>query len=306
MQSKEKISELSKIIKRLELIKTLILLEEEEEIIINVDKLKQLPLNEELQKIIVLLDQSSYGKAIKNIEEFLNSHHQVAFYIDPEIEALRFEAKSLERQIQELSNEKAELDKVVHEFGVRHNHELGKLIIKILQYRKKQSEGTPQYEEAEKEYKDFYTNYQVTKDEKIAILTEEEQKELKACYRKASKLCHPDVVNESQKKAAHRIFMELNVAYKKNDLKRVIEILESLQQGKAFTSKADTANEKLTLQAELERLRKRLHELNKDIIEIKTSETYQSIININDWDEYFAKTKQELQGQLNELENGRK
>ena len=298
--------DISKIVKRLELIKSFIVLEEEEDISEQVSKLQKLQINETVQEIIIHLQQKSYGKAITAIETFINAHHQVSVYVDLEIEALRFEAKALEAQLQQLSNEKAELDKVVHEFGVRHNHELGKLIIKILQYRKKQSEGTPQYEEAEKEYEDFYTNYEATKNKKIAILTEEEQKELKACYRKASKLCHPDVVNESQKEAAHRIFMELNAAYEKNDLKRVIEILESLQQGKAFTSKADTANEKLTLQVELERLRTRLDELNKEIVEIKTSETYQSIINITDWDEYFTKTKQELQERLNELESGRK
>ena len=159
MQSKEKILDLHKILKRLELIKTLILLEEEAEIITNVHKLKQLSLNEELQKIIVLLDERSYGKAIVIIEEFVNVRHQLNIYIDPEIEALRFEAKALEAKLQQLSNEKAELDKVVYEFGVRHNQELGEIIIKILQYRKKQSEGTPQQAEAERDYEDFYTNY---------------------------------------------------------------------------------------------------------------------------------------------------
>ena len=126
---------------------------------------------------------------------------------------------------------------------------------------------------------------------------------LKEKYRKASKLCHPDVVDEDQKEAAHKIFMELNSAYEKNDLKRVTEILESLQQGKAFTSKADTANEKLTLQAELERLHKRLQQLNEAITAIKTSDTYEKIINIKDWDEYFAQTKQQLQEQLKSIEN---
>ncbi len=259
-----------------------------------------------MQKIILLLDQGSYGKAIVAIEEFVNAHHQLAIYIDLEIEALRFEAKALEAQLQQLSNEKAELDKVIHEFGIRHTHELGEIIIKILQHRKTESEGTPQQSEAEKDYEDFYTNYEASKKENVFALTEQEQGELTGSYRKASKLCHPDVVNESQKQAAHEIFIELNNAYEKNDLKRVIEILKNLQQGKAFTSTADTTNVKLILIAELERLRARLYELSKQIVEIKASETYISIININDWDEYFAKTKQELLERLNNLENGRK
>jgi len=78
--------DISKIVKRLELIKSLIVLEEEEDIAEQVIKLQQLQTNEEIKEIIFHLQQKSYGKAIKGIEEFLNSHHQVAFYIDPEID----------------------------------------------------------------------------------------------------------------------------------------------------------------------------------------------------------------------------
>jgi hypothetical protein len=102
----------------------------------------------------------------------------------------------------------------------------------------------------------------------------------------------------------HKIFTELKEAYEKNDLQRVAEILESLQQGKVFTSKADTANEKLVLQIEIERLRERLQDLNNAISTIKTSDTFEKITNIKDWDEYFTQTKQQLQEQLNQFENG--
>jgi len=294
---------LSKIIKRLELIKNLIALEEEDGITGQIKKLQQLALTEEVNSIVTLLQQKQFGKAIAAIETFINAHHQLTVFIDPEIEALRFEAKALEAQLQQLSDEKAELEKLIHEFGVRHNQELGELIIKILGYRKEQSKGTPQQAEAEKDYEEFYSNYEATKEETIATLTEEEQKELKEKYRKASKLCHPDVVDESRKEEAHKIFMELNAAYERNDLQRVTEILESLQQGKAFTSKADTASEKQTLQTELERLRQRLQELNEAITIIKTSDTYEKIASITNWDEYFAKTKQQLKEQLSILEN---
>ena len=91
-----------------------------------------------------------------------------------------------------------------------------------------------------------------------------------------------------------------------NNLQRVSEILEQLQQGKTFTSKADTANEKISLQIELERLRNRLNELTKEISAIKTSEIFDKITNIKNWDEYFTQTKQQLQEQLSQLEDGRK
>ena len=305
MEEKDFLIDIPKIIKRFSLIKNLISLEEEDSIDEQISKLQQLQIDEDVQQIISYLQQKSYGKAISAIEVFMNSKNQVAFYIDPEIEALRFEAKALEAKIQQLNNEKVELEKLVHEFGIRHSQELGELILKILQHRKAQSKGTPQQKETEKDYDDFYTNFEATKNEKIADLSDEELKEIKAKYRKASKLCHPDIVDKDQKEAAHEIFMELNAAYERNDLRRVNEILESLQQGKIFTSIADTANVKLTIQNELKRLRIRLEELNREITIIKTSETFEKITSIENWDDFFASTKQQLKEQLNELESGR-
>ena len=261
------------ITKRLELIKNFIALEEDDEILCQVNKLKNFHLNKAVQNILNSLQQKSYGKAIKDIEEFIDSQKQVNLYIDPEIEALHFEAKSLEKQIQELSNEKVELDKLIHEFSVRHNNELGELILKILEFRKEKSKGTSLQEETEKDFVNFYNNYEAAKAEEIAILNEEEFKELKDKYRKASKLCHPDVVDEDQKDIAHKIFMELNEAYEKNDLKKVTEILEQLLQGKAA---------------------------------IKSSETFIKISAITNWNEYFENTKQNLQEQLKQVSNGRK
>jgi len=297
--------DLTKVIKRLQLIKNLISLEEEDEISEQIKKLQQIQTSGEVPNIINLLQQKSFGKAVIAIENFLNKHNQLAFYTDPEIEALRFEAKALEKQIQERSNEKAELDKLIHEFNIRHSQELGQLIIELLRYRKEQSKGTPQQEEAEKDYEEFYTNYEADKKAKIAILTEDELKELKDNYRKASKHCHPDLVNDEQKEAAHKIFVELNEAYQKNDLNWVKEILETLKHGKAFASKADTASEKQTLLEELERLRQKLNAINDAITNVKTSDTFITINAITDWDDYFTQTKKQLEEQLNQLQNGK-
>ena len=123
--------DLSKIIKRIELIKNLIALEEEETIAEQTIKLEEYQSNEKVKELISLLKQKSYGQAIKQIEIFINFHQQITFWIDPEIDALKLEIKSLEVEINSLSDEKADLEKIVHEFGIRHNQELGKLIIKI-------------------------------------------------------------------------------------------------------------------------------------------------------------------------------
>jgi DnaJ domain len=298
-------TDLTKIIKRLELIKNLISLEEDEDIVEQITKLKHFQTNEDVQNIIALLLQKAYSNTIITIDIFLSKHNQLTIYTDPEIEALRFEAKILEKQIQDRSNEKAELDKLIHEFNVRHNHELGRLIIELLLHRKEQSKGTPQQQEAEKDYQEFYNNYEAGKKEIIAILTKEEQKELKNNYRKASKLCHPDLVNDYQKEVAHKIFVELNEAYQKNDIAKVIEILNTLKHGDIFTSKADSATEKQTLLTELKRLRQKLNRVNDAIAHIKNSDTFITINSIADLDDYFIQTKQQLEEQLKQLKNGK-
>ncbi len=297
--------DLSKIIKRLELIKSLIFLEEENEIKAHVSRLNQFLPNQELQKIINFLEQKSSSQALQAVEAFVNQHNQVAFYIDPELGALKLEAKVLEKEVNELSDEKTDLEKLIHEFGVRHNSELGELILKILQYRRTEAKDTPKQEEAEKDYNDYSQEYEISKNEKIAELTEDELKELKQKYRRASKLCHPDVVSEEQKELADKLFAELNAAYERNDLQRVKEILENLERGDFFVSKSDAINEKQLLKTEIEKLRLRIKELKEQLQVIKESEAFTTVSNISNWDTYFKETKQKLAEQVKELEDGR-
>ena len=305
MPSNEHLADILKIIKRLELIKSLILLEEETEIDAHVVKLRQSTADKELEEIIILLDQKAYSKVMPAIQAFINRHHQVDLYIDPELEGLKFEAKVLEVEVNELSTEKAEIEKLIHDFGVRHNNELGELILRILRFRKSQAKGTSKEAEAEKDFNDYNKEYEISKNEKLNELTEDEEKEIKQKYRKASKLCHPDVVSEDQKELADKIFTELNAAYERNDLKKVREILENLEEGNFFVSKSDSITEKQLLKAEIENLRMRIKELKEQMAAIKKSEAFTTISSIEDWDIYFKETKAKLQEQTKGLENER-
>lgn len=293
----------SKIIKRLEMIKSLISLEEEDEISTHITKLEQLVLSAELDNIITCLKEKAYSKAVIAIELFIKQHNNLNIYIDPEIYALKLEIKSFEAAFNFLSDEKADLEKLIHEFGIMHNKELGELIIKILRIRKENAKGTPKQQESEDDYNFYHQEYEATKNEEVATLTDEEQKELKNKFRKASKLCHPDVVSEEQKELATKIFAELSSAYEKNDIKRVSEILDGLEKGNFFITKSDAINKKQLLQAEMQKQRLRLKELKEQLQAIKESDIYKTISSIHNWDEYFVNAKQKLRSQLNDLEN---
>ena len=295
---------LAKTIKRLELIKSLISLEEEDEIASHVSKLEQVEVTPELRKIIIFLIEKSYSKAAIAIETFINQHSGLSVYIDPEIDGLKLEAKSLETKLNKLSDEKADLEKLIHEFGVRHNKELGELILKILKFRKNKAKGTPKETEAEEDYKNYSEEFEISKNEKIADLTEKELIEIKKKYRKASKLCHPDVVSEEQKEIADKLFTELNAAYERNDLEKVKEILENLEKGNFFINKSDAINEKQLMKAEIEKLKMRINELQQEMQLIKESDAYKTISGIEDWDIYFKETKEKLEEQAKELSHG--
>lgn len=287
------------------MIKNLIALEEEETIAEQTIKLEEYQANGKVKELIFLLKQKSYGQAITQIEIFIKLNQQMTFWIDPEIDALKLEIKSLELEINDLSDEKADLEKIIHEFGIRHNQELGKMIIKILQFRKENAKGTAQEQETEEDYNNYQEEFESSKNEKITNLTADEQKELKVKYRKAGKLCHPDLVSEEQKELATKLFAELSSAYERNDLEKVGEILKNLELGNFFIAKSDAINEKELLKTEIEKLRMRIKELKEQLRIIVESPTYETIIGIDNWEEYFSNAKKELSSQLNALENER-
>ena len=93
--------DLTKVIKRLELIRNLISLEENDSISEQISRLKQLQANDEVQEIINILQQKAYSKAVTAIDGFLSKYNQLVLYTDPGIEALHFEVKALEKQVVE-------------------------------------------------------------------------------------------------------------------------------------------------------------------------------------------------------------
>jgi hypothetical protein len=222
---------------------------------------------------------------------------------DIERENLKQQIKLLETDLNNLTNQKADLEKLIHEFSVRHNIELGELLVKILEYRKIKAKGTELEANTEEDYNTYNKQFEALREEHITQLTDDEQKELKEKYRKASKMCHPDVVSEEQKELATKIFAELSSAYEKSDLNKIREILNNLENGNFFLSKSDTINQKRLFEIEIEKLKIKISELNAEIEEIKNSETYKTIEQIDSWDTYFMNAKNNLKTQLNKLKN---
>jgi chromosome segregation ATPase len=377
------------ILKRLELIKTSISIEDHEIIELQISKLSTMAIDDDVRNILEKLSNNDFGSVMVDIESYLVRYSGVVIYEDKEIQGLKLELKVLENQLQELSEQKSEYLNELNEFNTQYTLRLGELIQNILkikkdikyrffkakedefqnvmdgyeeakdeykelkiqkealekelseidefddrydelyeelqklkveleakeqevnQKRKKAKEAkeefeddevTKEYEESEEDYEEFSNEYESVKKQDRFELNEEEKAELKKLFRKASKLCHPDIVADELKEQATAIMQQLNDAYSKKDLERVKEILANLEKGIIFDFASDTIKDKELLKEKIKDVRERMDALKEEIEEIKSNESFTIIQETDDLDEYFDKLKSDLQEELDRLQ----
>ena len=228
-------------IKRLEILKNYIILEDIDELNKEVFKIKAYSFNSDLDEIINDISKQEFSSAINKIQYFISKNQQLLIWTDPEIAALKLEIKNLENQLNAFDNERIELEKMLSEFLYRYAIELGDILLDILKLRKlKFKANETKYEEAENDEKQYREQLNSEKEKEVYKLTEEEKEAIKKTFRKATMLCHPDKVGDQFKEAAQSIFIELKAAYDKNDYKKVNEIFEDLKKGNFFKYKSET------------------------------------------------------------------
>lgn len=296
---------LDKILKRLEVLKNFILLEDIEDIKSATQKLKEFEFHSGLNEIIEFINNEEFTSAITKIQEFILQHNQLLIWINPEIAALKLEIKNLENQVNAFDNEKMEVEKLLSDFHYKHTRELGDIILEILKLRKVVfKDDAEKFEEAEQDEKEYQEQVDEEQSKVKYQITTDEELELKRKYRKATILCHPDkFVNEpgAAQKLAEDIFKDLNEANEQNDLKRVSEILSNLQKGILVRTKGAELDDTKVLKATIMQLKEKANKLKEQIVIIKESETYKTVARIEDFDEYFTILKEKLQTELSEL-----
>lgn len=296
-------NDIDAIIKRLEIIKNCILLNEFETLKPILDKLKGYQ-NLDLQTIDKLISKNNFETATQNINDFIVKHknEQITLWVDKDLEKLKFELRTLEIQLSAYTNEKIDLEKQLLDFQFRHSKELGSIMSEILKYRKYNFlDDEEKYKEAEEDERQY--NEQIEEEKQIQKfeLNKEEKIILKKQFRKASMLCHPDKINDSMKDEAEKLFIDLKNAYDANDLEKVSEILQGLENNTLFKSKSETLTENDKLKASIASIKQHIKKLIDQILEIKNNETYITISEIEDIDNYFKDLKLSLQDDLEHL-----
>ncbi len=293
---------LNKIIKRLEILKNYVILEDLDDIEREAAKLQVFSFQHDINQITHALQLHQFSTAIGLIDDFIKNHQAIVIYNDIDLVALKLEIRQLEHQLNAYDNEKIELEKLLSEFNYRHTKELGSYISRLLHLRKLSCENDPEaYAEAVQDEAEYHEQIEIENAKTIFELDAQQRKDLKKAYRKASQICHPDRVSEDMKEIAEQLFIQLNEAYEKNDIQTVTKILAELEQG-IFRPRSETVSEKSQLQAIITQLKFKIAQLEAEIFEMKDSEAYQTISKINDWNRYFDNIKEQLIDEIDRLE----
>lgn len=298
------------IIKRLEIIKSSLSMEDMDIVEHQMQKLKTIPLDDPVLQIIRLLEIMEYAQATVAIDLYLKSFSQISVYEDPEIIGLRIDLKVQEEKVRDLNDQKIELQGTITEFKTAYYRILGGIMEQILRLKQAilekivqdNPEQQDEYEEAKTDYEEFHRTREENTKPSRKELNKADQESLKSLYRKCAKLCHPDVIDDSFKDEATQMFRELDDAYDNNDLDKITAIYNRLTKGDLFTASSDTERDREKLKNKIAELKEKAASLTAEIEAIKQDETYIELMGIGNRDEYFAQQKRDLEKVLMDLE----
>ena len=297
-----------RLLKKLEVVKVLLRIGDTKYIHLRLRELKKFSEDKNIELIHRTLRKKAFDEALYLITKFIECHEYLRESVDPPIDIFRREIRLLEDEIARISNEYNETEKSLHKFSKLHTDTLGDLLQKILFQNKikaeKEAKGDASkqedYEEAKKDHEEYTKSHEQAKKQKLTVLSSKEQKELKKLYRQTSLKCHPDRVVEELHDQAEEIFVELNQAYKANDLERVREISQQLKTG-MMLSKSEGITELKKLESTFKNLNQKLQDWQSKLDELQAMPTFKTVSGIEDWDVYFKETKGVLKEQLERL-----
>ena len=307
--------------RRLEMIRNLVLLGEQDDVGIHVRKLRPVAESLQISQIIAALDKGEYRTALEEIDAYLRKATALVAAGYADIALLRFQLESLELRLESLTDEKADLERRLITFNRRHDDALGDLIQSILKARaerarllaasrKNDKEGA-EAEMAAREAEDAYQDYsdrheELQHSEPLLMLDEDAEQELRILYRKARSLCHPDKVSEGRKEAAHRVFVELQEAYTSNNLPRMREIYNALKLGGIPGTRSTTLTETEALRAAIAQVEYAITKVVAELRALQESDGARLVDAAGateaDWRSFLAQQRQTLETELARIE----
>ncbi|MGI4870320.1 MAG: phospholipase D-like domain-containing protein [Janthinobacterium lividum] len=273
-----------RVLKRLAVIQSLLTLHETEDLPKHLDRLEAEPLaDSRLAAVLAALHAHRYAHATDLLQAFVAAHAQVRVWDDPRLAALHLEIRRLEAELLALEAERAEATRLLTEFELWHQRELGELLQDVLALRRdvaRQQRRQSTY--AEREYQQAEQRYQQQahdREQAQAVaahtfaLDADGRATLKKLYREAAQLCHPDRVADLHKPAATAAFQQVQAAYQRHDVAALQAQLLDLRRG-IFTAAAAAPGSVEVLQTRRDALAARHADLLRELAELRAAEAF--------------------------------
>lgn len=217
-------------------------------------------------------------------------------------EEAKSKTKKLKVELGKLDESDDEYNKVYEAWETaKEAEETQKIKVKEAKEVLENDEDFQAYKEVKQEHEESSCGHKKALEQKRFTLNDKEKKELKQLFRKAARLCHPDIVTKELRDQAHEITAQLNEAYAQNDLGRVKKLLDMLENGVYFDAASDSLQDAEKLKHKITHLEEILDDITQELEAIKEDETYQTIEEIEDWDAYFAEVREALESEYEAL-----
>ncbi len=294
-----------KIANRLQLIKFHLSLNEFDEIDSQIQKIKKFELIEDVEEILTFLEKSFYTDALVAIEKLLKRYSGLISLDADRIHQLRMEIRYLEIEYGTLLEHRDLLSRTIEEFRHIVRMALSELIrhlleLKITWYKIREKLGsTEKFEDLKDEYEAFEKELNRDKADNKPTLSEEDEATIRELYKRGVKLCHPDMVLEEHKAAAHDIFIRLKAALERNDLKEVQYIVESLEAGIwDLGPEVSSITELERLESILQDLRLKVEQIRREVKDLAEADDYLEIQKYETIDEYIELQKVAIEKEI--------
>ena len=128
-------------------------------------------------------------------------------------------------------------------------------------------------------------------------LTDDEQRELKKLWRVAAMRFHPDRVSPELQSVAAGLFNQAREAEKKGDLTAMRRLLAQYDKQPGLREKSRDVSVKNELEKVIERLARDVAAIARNVAELRTSKTYQTIAQLQRWDDHFTELRRQLEAE---------
>lgn len=271
-------------LKRLGLIRSMLALQETEDLPKQVERLRTEGLvDDRLAVVLEALRAQRYADAMVRLDEFVAAYSGLRVWEDPQVPALQLEIRLLEAELLALDAERSEAFRLLLSFELWHQRELGELLQQVLGlrrdaarlHRQESAYSESEYQEAKRRYEEQVRDREAAEAAATHsyVLEATDKVTLKQQYREAAQLCHPDRVAEEQREAATAAFQRLQDAYQRQDMRAVADLLGELRRG-SFAAAGVKLATVVHLRARRDALAARHGALLQELSMLRSNEAY--------------------------------